>query len=505
MKLFIAGLSTETNSFSPIPTGFETFNERIVAHGNATALPQQPFSAPLHIWRERATTAGHAVVESLTANAQPAGPTVGSVYERFRDEILSDLRLALPVDVILLALHGAMIADGYDDCEGDLMERMRRVAGPETVIGGLLDPHSHLTDAMLTAATLLVAFKEYPHVDIPNRADELYDLAIQAARSETRPVMRDYDCRMISSYRTTVEPIRGFVDRMVELEGTEKILSVSLIHGFPWGDTERTGTRTLVVADGDAEAASGVARRLGEELFAMRNSIQNAYPSIEEALDEVQSQLAVGQSVDQVSRGQDVPLSGPFVLADMSDNAGGGAPGDSTFLLRAILERGIPDVAVGIFWDPLALRFCTEAGEGATLSLRLGGKCGPVSGDPLDLTVIVMRLAQGFTQKYGVIPSPLGASAWVRIVDGPDRVDVVLNDVRTQTYHPEAFTQHGIDLASKRVVAVKSTQHFYAGFAPIARKVIHVATPGTIVPDFSTIPYQKRTAPYWPKIDDPFS
>lgn len=484
MRTFIASLSTETNSFSPLPTGRLSFEEGAVAHGDATRHKVEYWSAPMHIWREMAEARGWEVEESLTAHAQPAGPTVREVYEEFRDEILGDLKRAMPVDMVLLSLHGAMIADDYDDCEGDLIARCRGIVGPEAVVGALLDPHCHLTEAMLDNATLLVAYKEYPHVDIPERARDLCRLAAEAAEGRTRPVMRDFDCRMICAMHTPYEPMRGFVDEMIGREFEPGILSLSIAHGFPWGDHPRVGARALAITDGDADLAARTARELGEKLFSLRHEIMRPYPDIAGALDRA---LAASK--------------GPVVLADTADNAGGGAPGDATFLLRAILDRGIEDVVTGIYWDPIALRICREAGEGATLKLRLGGKCGPMSGDPLDLDVTVRKLASGLIQRFGKLPSSLGEMAWLHTRG----VDIVVNDLRTQTFHPEAYTGLGIELADKRIVCVKSSNHFHAGFAPIASEVIHVATPGAITPDYANIPYTRRAPNYWPKVEDPFA
>lgn len=484
MKVFIASLSTETNSFSPLPTGRLSFEEGSIAHGDATRGPIEYWSAPLHIWRSRAEGLGFDVVESLTAHAQPAGTTVREVYESFRDEIVADLKAALPVDIVLLSLHGAMMADGYEDCEGDLIAHCRSVVGAETVLAGLLDPHCHLTEEMLSAANLLVAYKEYPHVDIPERAEDLFVLAVDAAEGKTRPIMRDFDCRMICAMHTPYEPMRSFVDAMKAREREEPgILSLSIAHGFPWGDHPRSGARALAISNGDAALAERVAAELGKDLFSKRHAIMRSYPGIEEALD----------------RAQAAP-SGPIVLADVSDNAGGGAPSDATFLLEAMLERGIKNVATGIYWDPIAVRICREAGEGATLDLRLGGKCGPMSGRPLDVTATVKKLQSRLVQHFGKLSAPLGEMVWLEI----DGVDVVVNDTRTQTFHPEAFEGLGIDLSARKIVCVKSSQHFYAGFAPIAAEVIHVATPGSITPDYANIPFKRRAGNYWPKVEDPF-
>jgi microcystin degradation protein MlrC len=483
MKLFIAGLSTETNSFSPLPTGLLSFAEAGIRHGDATRYPKEYFTAPLHIWRALAEARGWEVVESLSAHAQPAGPTVRSVYESFRDEIAADLARCGGADIVLLALHGAMIADGYDDCEGDLIAQCRQ-ASPNAVIGGLLDPHCHLTETMLTKASLLVCFKEYPHVDIPERADDLFRLAAETAEGRVRPVMRDFDCRMILAMPTPKGPMRDFVDAMSAREGKDGILSLSIAHGFPWGDHPRTGARALAIVDGDAERAGAVAEELGRSLYAIRHQLLPDMADIERALDEAEAEP-----------------KGPVVLADVSDNPGGGAPSDATFLLRAMIGRGMNSVATGLFWDPVAVRICREAGEGATLPLRLGGKCGPMSGDPLDLVVTVRKCASGLTQRFGTLPAPMGEAVWVEA----NGIDIVITDVRGQTFHPEAFEQLGIVLAERRYVCVKSSNHYQAGFNPIAAKVIPVATPGSITPDYANIPYTKRARDYWPAVPDPLS
>ncbi|WP_209428086.1 M81 family metallopeptidase [Pararhodobacter sp. SW119] len=486
MKLFIASLATETNSFSPLPTGMAGFEEGGLFHGDATRHPVSYWTGALHLWRERAEARGWKVVESLATFAQPAGPTVRRVYEALRDEILTDLRAAGPVEMVLLGLHGAMIADGYDDCEGDLIGRIREIA-PDAKIGALLDPHCHLTETMLKKATALIAFKEYPHVDIEDRAAELFRLISDAAEGRCAPVMRDYDCRIIMAMPTPEGAMRAWVDAMIAREDEPGVLSLSLAHGFPWGDHPRTGARALAITDNDPTLAERLARELGEKLFAERQAIFQPVHDIATALD-------MAEAVAQ----------GPVVLADMSDNAGGGAPSDATFLLRAMLERGMTSIATGIFWDPVAVRICADAGEGARLALRLGGKCGPMSGDPLDLQVTVRRVASGLTQRFGRLPQHLGTAVWLSTGED-DGIDIVVNDNRTQTFHPEAFTGLGIDLSARRYVCVKSSNHYRAGFAPIAAQIVPVATPGAITPDFTAIPYRRRAPNYWPKVEDPFA
>jgi microcystin degradation protein MlrC len=390
----------------------------------------------------------------------------------------------MPVDIVLLALHGAMVANGYDDCEGDILERVRDIAGPTAAVGAELDLHCHITDAMVTHATALVAYKEYPHVDIPERAEELFALCADAAEGLTRPVMAAFDCRMIGTFRTTEQPLRAFVDKLKAMEGTDRILSLSLAHGFPYGDVADEGVKTLAVVDGDKAKAQSVARALGEEIFAMRDALAPKFLTIDQALDQA---LAAART--------------PVVIADTADNAGGGAPGDSTFFLHRMLERGITDAACGYFWDPIAVRFCREAGVGATFNLRIGGKCGPLSGNPVDLEVTVRGEAEAVTQRFGSAPDNMGPSVWV----SGRGIDLVLTTLRTQVFHPEGMTKLGLDPAARKIVVVKSTQHFHAGFAPIAGQILYAAAPGALTKDFTKIPYRKLTRRVWPRVADPFA
>lgn len=478
MRLFIATLSTETNTFSAMPTAMSGFEAYFLRHGDATGEAPNLMTEALHVWRHRAEAIGWEVTESLAAIAEPAGRTTAACYAALRGEILRDLENAGGADVILLQLHGAMVADGVDDCEGDLLDHVRR-ACPEATIGVSLDPHCHLTPQMLGAADLILCFKEYPHDDASDRAHELFDLAQQAAAGRVRPVMRDFDCGMIHLYLTKAGAMRGFVDRMTALEAEPGILSVSLVHGFPWADVERVGARVLVVTDGDAALAATTAEALGRAFYDLRDAVTLRPVPLDDALSDA------AQSPER-----------PVVLADMGDNSGGGAPGDSTFVLQAILARSLSRVATGIYWDPVVVGICVDAGIGAELRLRLGGKVSVDSGDPVDITARVMNIASGLGQHLGKGREPLGTVVWLRT---GDEVDILVNDLRTQVYHPEAFTQMGIDLTAKSIITVKSLFHFYAPFQVIAPRIIQMATPGGTCPDFRALTYTKRGADYWPR------
>ncbi|MEM9342893.1 MAG: M81 family metallopeptidase [Pseudomonadota bacterium] len=481
MHLFIATLSTETNTFSPMPTAMSGFEEFYLRQGTATQDAPNLMTEALHVWRRRAEALGWSVTESLAAIAEPAGLTVAATYAALKGELLADLDQA-GADIILLQLHGAMVAEGVEDCEGDILAAMRERC-PDAVIGVSLDLHCHLTEAMLNAADLIITFKEYPHDDAAPRAEEVFDLAHQMARREINPVMRMYDCRMLGLYLTKTPEMRDVIDEMQALEAQPGLLSISLAHGYPWADVADAGTRVLVISDGDPDLAATTAKQLGQAFFARRHTLSPSFPDLSTALDEAMA-----------------ATDGPVVIADMGDNSGAGAPGDATFALRAVLDRGLTNVAAGMFWDPGALRICKDAGEGATLSLRLGGKVGPHSGDPLDIQGQVMRVASGLTQRLGDSREPMGTQVWLRL---PGEIDIVINDLRTQVYHPEAFMQLGIPLATKRLVVVKSTFHFYSSFAKIAPTIIQAATPGGASPDVTLINYTRGGEKCWPLVENP--
>ena len=485
MKFFIAHLATETNTFAPAPTGLGSFEEIGIFHGDASRQDPDGTGAFLRFLRELIEADGHQVVESLCTLAQPSGRTVRRVYEAFRDEILSDLRAAMPVDAVQLLLHGAMAADGYDDCEGDLAARIREIVGPDVAIGLELDLHCHFTELMRQSADVNIAFKEYPHIDAEPRARELYRILVDTVAGRVRPVTEVFDCKMVGLWHTTREPMMSFVARMQAVERTPGVLSVSLGHGFPWGDVPEAGAKLWVVTDNDAGLAAHLAEQLGREFWDLRDATRPDILAIDEAFDRLPAYDG-----------------GPVVLADVSDNPGGGAPGDSTFILRRLIERGVGNAVVGLLWDVGAVQICRDAGVGAGLDLRVGGKCGPASGWPVDLHVTVRAIVENHTQNALGVRERLGTCVWVEAGNG---LHVVLASIRTQTYGADAFTGLGLELTDKALIVVKSTQHFYAEFSPLAKAVLYASSPGTMNLDYGALPYRLRSLDYWPRVSDPHS
>jgi microcystin degradation protein MlrC len=216
----------------------------------------------------------------------------------------------------------------------------------------------------------------------------------------------------------------------------------------------------------------------------MRDTVRPAFLTLEGALDDA---LKVE--------------GGPVVVAEPADNAGGGAPSDSTFFLELLRKRGVRNVAVGPVWDPIAVRMCHAAGDGASFDLRFGGKMGPTSGEPIDARVRVIKCVKDGTQTFSGAVVAIGDAASIEF----DGITVALISIRTQALGTDLFTNLGVDLASKRVIVVKSTNHFHGAFGPIAKKVLYSDGPGALPRDFRKVPYTRVKRPIWPLDENPWT
>ncbi len=486
MHIFLAALAHETNSFSPIPTTLRSFEEGILVRPGADTQAQElahgfpGYGFLLDVAQEH----GDRVTQGLCAWAQPGGPVARSVYEALRDELLEQLAAAGPVDAVFLVLHGAMIAQGYPDCEGDLLERVRKLVGPDVPVGALLDLHATATAGMIESGAVLVACKEYPHTDYLARTRELHAILANMAEGRCQPHMLLRRVPMLGLFGTGEAPMRALLRQVQDHEAEAGILSISLIHGFPWSDTADTGGAVLVVFEHDARARAGaIAEEVAQAFYALRTLGARSMLALDEAVDKALASNA-----------------GLVVMADSSDNPGGGAACDSTFVLRALLERGARDVALGMLWDPLAVQLAMDAGVGAELPLRVGGKVGPGSGQPVDLLATVTAVRRDARQHglAGKYTESLGDAVAIRT----QGIDIVLNTQRQQVFSPECFTELGIDLSTKRLVVVKSTRHFRAWFDAIAAETLICDAPGALNGDLARLPYAHLQRPMWPLDED---
>ena len=485
MKVFVAAMCLETNSFSPFPTGPTAYSSRPIYRPQ----PGDGLEACEHhvgylSFIRVAEACGHTVVRGTASNASPGGAMVQRFYESLRDELLAQLRDAMPVDMVCLMLHGAQIATACDDCEGDVLTRVRELVGPGVAIGVMLDLHANLSAPLIEKATVVAACKEYPHTDFPQTARQVFFAVEAAAKGEVRPATCWVSIPMLTLLHTTGEPGGELIARARQFERQQGVLSVSIVHGFPWADTADTGAGVIVVTDDDRPRAERIAADLAADFFALRAVDLNHYLSLEAALD-----LALRADT----------AAGPVVIADASDNPGAGTAGDSTVILKALLARGVKAAALAAIWDPLAVRIARDAGAGASLPLRIGGKAGPASGEPLDVTATVLALADNVQQRGpgSMRGWPLGDVAAVRI----DGVDVLLHTERAQTFGPDGLETLGITPADKRLIVVKSAQHFHRHFSAIASLILYCNAPGGRSIDFASLPYRKLKRPIWP-LDD---
>lgn len=485
MRIFTAALATETNTFSPIAIDKRAFEASLYARPGEHPATPTLCTAPITVGREVCAREGWELIEGTATWADPAGLINRATYEELRDEILVQLRAALPVDGVVLGLHGAMVAQGYDDPEGDFLSQVRGIVGPKVLVCAELDPHSHLTAKRVAAANFFVVFKEFPHTDFVDRARDLWAIAVRALKGEIKPVMSVFDCRMIDVFPTSKDPMRSFVDRLFVLEKSDPaILSISVIHGFMAADVPELGTRMLVVTDDRADIGDALAEKLGRELFAMRGTF------MVKQVDEV---VAVKQAM--------AASVGPVVIADVWDNPGGGTAGDATVILAELIRRGATDVAVGTIWDPIAVQICFAAGEGAEIPLRFGAKSAPETGDPIDKRVTVRKLVKDAQMRFGESFAPFGDAAWVSF----SGIDVILNSTRAQSFDPSLFSALGIDPKSRKILLIKSTNHFYDSFSKIAAEIVYCSAGRPYPNTPATTDYRKARRTIWPMVENPWA
>lgn len=495
MKIFAAALVTETNTFSPIPTGLSDFDIfRCQADKNGRYdFPEE--ESLFGLWQDMAIKQGDEFYFGLSTMACPAGYTTHQAYKALCDELLNAVQACGSVDIVLLYLHGAMVAQDCEDCEGDLLSKLRNAVGPKTIIAAELDLHCHLTQLMASSADLLISFKEFPHTDVLARAEELFELAHGAAVGRYRPTTAVFDCKMVGMYPTSTPVMRGYVDEMIAAEQQAGVLSVSFIHGFPFGDVAEAGGKLLVIADNNQALAEAMAEKLGNKILALRQQIAFQPLTLNEALETACDQLAA------------LPADGikPIVVADQSDNPGAGAPADATFALKWLLDHKVTQVGMAIFWDPQVVKLAIAAGEGSTIAIRFGGKMGVASGDPLDLTVTVKAIRRNHKHSF---PQETGEPALYPLGDtvalACGGIHVIVSTERCQCFSPSIFDELGVPSQRSQLLIVKSTQHFYSAFAEIAQSIIYMAAPGAVPPIVQNIPYQRMaTADKYPWIATP--
>jgi len=483
-RLFTAVLATESNTFSPIAIDRRGFEASLYAKPGEHPDTPTLCSAPLTEGRKWAKERGWEWLEGTAAWADPAGLINKQAFESLRDEILEQLQAAMPVDAVVLGLHGAMVANGYDDPEGDLLARVREIVGPEVTVCATFDPHSQLTDKRVEQLDFFLAFKEFPHIDFVERAQDLLRILDETLAGRVKPSVSVFNCKMIDVFPTSFEPMRSLVDDIIQIENTDaEVLSISIIHGFMASDVPEMGAKLVVVTNDNQTKGDKLARDLGMRLFDMRGKV------MPKQLDQKQA----------VTKALAIQSDKPVVITDVWDNPGGGTAGDATVLLQELITQQVTNVAVGTIWDPIAVQICMAAGEGAVIPLRFGAKSAPLTGNPIDKTVTVTKLVRNAEQRFGDSYVPMGDIATIEF----DGIQIVLNSTRAQSFDTSLFTVAGIDFTKKDILLIKSTNHFYDSFAPIAAEILYCSAGKPYPNNPATNAYTKAPKDIWPMVEDP--
>ncbi|MBM3220264.1 MAG: M81 family metallopeptidase [Candidatus Rokubacteria bacterium] len=484
MRVFVAMLSHETNTFSTLATDRRQFETRELRYGGEVLEVYRGTATCLGGMIDGAAARGLTLLPSLAAAASPAGRVSRAFYEDAKARICGDLRAAGRLDGILLDLHGAMVAESADDGEGDLLRAVREFVGPDVPIGVTLDFHANVTAEMVRHATLLHGYKTYPHIDMAERGREAATRVADVLARKIRPAVAFRQPPLlppIASQLTARGPMRRLYDLADAMERDPRVLTVSVFAGFPLADIHDAGLSIYVATNDDAPLAAKLADELESVAWEHRREFVHHATPVREAVAEA---LAL-----------DVR---PVVLADIADNTGGGAAGDGTEILRELLRVQAPSATVACLWDPEAAAACTRAGVGATLTLDVGGKVDDRHGAPVRMQGRVAALSDGaFVHKGPMLrglPGRLGPTAVLQT----GGVKVILISHRWQTLDPEMIRLVGIEPSAERILVVKSSIHYRAAFEPLAARIIEVDAPGLSSSSLDRFSFTRVRRPIFP-------
>lgn len=479
MRIAIAGLLHESHSFAPFPAGIPAFEKPggfpPLSRGPAMLEAIAGTRVPAAGAREVAEAAGHTVVPLAWGIAMPSAPVTRDAFETIAGWIVEDAAAAMPLDGLCLDLHGAMMVEGAPDGEGELLGRLRARLGPDLPIAASLDLHANVTREMAARADVLTAYRTYPHVDMKEtgaRAMRLLLARIAHGRPWARRHLPVDFLVPLSAQCTLASPMRELYDAIPLLAQRTGAADLSLCLGFPYCDFAGCGPAVTAYA-ASAAAAEAAAAQLHAMFVARRAEMVQRLWTPEEAVRHAKAHAS---------------LAGPpIVLADTQDNPGGGGHGDTTGLLRALVEGGAAGAVIGVLNDAETAAAAHAAGEGGTIEAALGGKSDNA---PFRGRFAVQRLGDGRFICTGPMTrgnrADLGPSALLET----GGVHVLVASRKMQAYDQAMFRHLGIEPATVPIIALKSSVHFRADFQPIAKEILVVAAPGPVVADPATLPFR---------------
>lgn len=482
MKIAIAQIAHETNTFSNVPTTVELFKNWEWDHNEQIIERHLGVDDYVGGMIDKCNHLGIEIAPAFSAFTGPSGMITKETYETLEKELLTSIQNAGEVDGICLALHGAGVAEGSDDLEGSLLKALRKLIGYEIPIVVTLDLHANVTELMVQEANALLGVNFYPHTDSHDRGREAIELLEQIIQGEVEPVMHLEKLPLIIPTSTTyASPAKEINEQCWEWEKEQGVVDCTFFHGFPYTDIPDVGVSVITITNRNSSLAEKAGKQVAKTIWDKREEFRPDLPTPEEGIQQALAKPGF-----------------PIVINETSDNPGGGTPGDGTFLLKAMVEANAPKTCFGFIYDPEVAELAHQAGVGSYIDVELGGKTDSLHGQPLSLKVYVKSLSDG--QFYQTSPMwrgikvNLGKS--VRLQTG--NVDIIVCSVRSQTFDEQVFLLHGIDVTNYKIVALKSSQHFRAYFQPVAKEIITVDSPGLSTCDFSIFDYKRINRPIFP-------
>lgn len=493
MRLAAMGILHETNTFSTSPTDDAAFTHSTISGARGDLLGEDVWEVygqtgiTVAGFRDADSLPGVDVVPIGFAATHPGGTWPAATFERIAAGQLARLAADGPFDGVLMAQHGAMVAEGYPDADAEFIRRVRGVVGPRVPIGNVMDTHGNVSPAQVHAANITLLWRTNPHMDCRDRGLQVARLIAQTVRGEIEPVQAVVNPPMtanILAQNTADEPMCGLLRQALELtEATPGLLDQSIGEGFPYADVPNMGMALVAVADRDVSIAQRAAETMATLTWDLRQAFDPRGVSVAEAV--------------RLDRGD---TTGPIVLLDVGDNMGAGTPGDSTFILEALLAAGRRGYLLTVH-DPAAVAACVAAGVGAHVGLTVGGKIDSRHGTPQAISGHVRVLSDGRFKAYdekvhaGHKAFDGGTTA---VVDTDDGGTILLTTLPIMTMSLDQHYSVGVNPARYDLVVAKGVMSPQPAYGPIASRMVYVDTPGISTADVRFLGHEHRRHPMFP-------
>ncbi|HLW65922.1 MAG TPA: M81 family metallopeptidase [Gemmataceae bacterium] len=485
MRVGIIAFLHESNTFIQQPTSFENFKQDLLLRGEEVRQLESTHHEVGGFFAGLAE-AGIEAVPLFAARSMPYGPVAAVVFDWMLAVIMRQLVDNEEfLDGLLVAVHGAMVAEGVDDADGFWLTKCRQTLGATKPIIGTLDPHGNLSERMVAATDALISYRTNPHLDQRERGQEAATLMARTLRGEVKPTQAAAFPPLIINIerqRTSDFPCRE-LHRVAEVHRRHPgVLATSVMLGFPYADVPEMGSALIVVTDNDRALAQQIVNS-----WAHRQLWSNRHQFVGHL-------IGISQALKSASE-----LEGPICLLDMGDNVGGGSPGDGTLLGHALLIANLKDSFVCLC-DPESVQQCFAAGIGKTPHLWAGGKNDKRHGPPLEGDFAVLNLCDGRFEetqvRHGGIRSfDQGPTAVVRSRHG---LTLLLNSRRVAPFSLCQLTSCGIQPEKFRILVAKGVHAPVAAYEPVCKHFIRVNTPGVTTADLSELYFKHRRQPMFP-------